>query len=285
MTTTLGLVFDFDDTLAPDSTTLLLEEYGVDTEQFWSERFLPRVECGYDPTVASLTSLLELVRSEETAEVGQITIDDIESVGRRLDEELFAGLPSFFDEINDIVAEYDGITVEHYVVTEGLEQIVQGTTVAEHCEAVYGSRLATDGDGVVTEIERPISFTDKTRYLFEINKGIAPNESRENPYAVNDSVSSRERHIPFENLVYVGNGVTDVPCFSLVTERNGRAFGVAREGDRSPKRRVLDQIGAPRRAGSLSRPAFDAESRLGSLLRLTVEGLCTDRTLDEREAL
>ncbi|MEZ3116071.1 HAD family hydrolase [Halobaculum sp. MBLA0147] len=279
---TLAVVFDFDDTLAPDSTTYLLEENGVDPGTFWSERFENRISDGYDPTVAYLTLLLDLVGEDEP--LGTLTESDLRDYGSELDDELYEGVPGLFDDVRAIVAEYDTVDVEFYVVTEALGPIVRGTHVADECEAVYASEVATDENDVVDHVKRPISFTDKTRYLFEINKGIERSAGRDNPFAVNESRDESARAIPFENVIYVGNGMTDIPCFSLVNDRNGHVFAVSPTSE-SHKQRAIRDIGSPRRTRHASEPAYGTDSRLGSLLRLTIEGLCTERTIDELEAL
>lgn len=283
--TTIALVFDFDDILAPDSTTQFLEHNGIDAEEFWLEEFQDKVREGYDPTVAYLTLLLEKVGSDKP--LGEIGTDDLEAFGASLDENetLYPGVSGLFADLNDIVADYEGIDIEYYVVSEGLESIIQGTELADNFDAVYGSRLDEDEDGVVSRVKRPISFTDKTRYLFEINKGIRPEEAKRNPYQANRRIDSEERRIPFENIIYVGDGITDVPCFSVVKERDGRVFGVIDSDQGSLKQRAVRDIGSPRRTGNLSEPHYDVDGRLGSLLRLTVEGMCTEREIDKYEVL
>ncbi|MFB9806893.1 hypothetical protein ACFFQF_17370 [Haladaptatus pallidirubidus] len=117
---------------------------------------------------------------------------------------------------------------KYYIISEGLEPIIQGTTIADCCKAVYASRLDADSDSAVTNIQRPISFTDKTQYLYEINKGITPETARENPYQVNDEIASEKRRIPFENMIYMGDGITDIPCFSLVKNSSMRCSNISR---------------------------------------------------------
>lgn len=287
MTTNIGLIFDFDDTLAPDSTTQLLEEHGIVPEEFWFTEFQSRVREGYDPTVAYLSLLLDKVGDDQP--LGELTIEDLEAFGADLTETLYPGIPGLFDDLNTIADEYKDITIDYYILSEGLEPIIQGTEIADRCEAVYASRLDADSEGIIQRIQRPISFTDKTRYLYEINKGITPEEARENPYEVNAQVDPKDRQTPFENMIYVGDGITDIPCFSLVKDRGGRVFGVIDSGDEgdegSAKQRAIRDIGSPRRAGNLNDPMYGESGRLGSLLRLTIEGICTDRTIDELEAL
>lgn len=109
----------------------------------------------------------------------------MEDFGADLTETFYPGLPGLFDEIDSIADEHEDIVINYYILSEGLEPMIQGTDIVGRCEAVYASRLDTDSEGILRGIQRPISFTDKTRYLYEINKGITPEEARDNPYAVN----------------------------------------------------------------------------------------------------
>ena len=283
MPTNIGLVFDFDDTLAPDSTTYLLEREGVDAERFWSEEFQSRVQAGYDPTVAYLSVLLDKVGKSEP--LGELTISDLESLGDELNDELYPGLPDIFDDVEDIVNDYEDVAIDYYIISEGLKPVIQGTDIADRCEAIYASEVDVDANDALERIQRPISFTDKTRYLYEINKGISPDTAQENPYAVNEEIDPENRAVPFENMIYIGDGISDIPCFSLVNDRGGRVFGVTSAEERSAKQQAIVDIGSPIRAGNLNVPEYGEDGRLGSLLRLTIEGLCTDRTIEELEAL
>lgn len=283
MPTQLGLVFDFDDTLAPDSTTYLLEREGVDAEAFWSEEFQSRVRAGYDPTVAYLSVLLNKVGESEP--LGELTMSDLESLGTELNDQLYPGLPAIFDDVEDIVSDYEDVAIDYYIISEGLKPLIQATDIADRCEAIYASEVDVDANNVLERIQRPISFSDKTRYLYEINKGISPDTAQENPYAVNEEISPEDRLVPFENMIYIGDGITDIPCFSLINDRGGRVFGVTNTEERSAKQQAIIDIGSPIRAGNLNAPEYGDDGRLGSLLRLTIEGLCTDRTIEELEAL
>lgn len=275
---TIAVVFDFDDTLAPDSVTHLLTEHDIDASDFWLEDFINRVQEGYDPTIATLSLLLE-----KTTTDGSLMRNDLEAAGEQLSESVFEGVAGLLNDFDEIASEYAGVTVEPYIISEGLRDVIQATDIAAEFNAIYGSELATT-DGEVDGIKRAISFTDKTRYLFEINKGISQTQSIQNPYEVNRGQSRSERSVPFENMIYVGDGLTDVPCFSLVQDRNGRAFGVYDETDQSPKQQALERLDVPRRVvASTNPPDYSSDSRLGSILRLTVEGLCAERTLDSLE--
>jgi hypothetical protein len=215
--------------------------------------------------------------------LGELTPEELKECAESLESQLYHGVPEIFNDLDDIVAEYDNVEIEYYVVSEGIESLISGSIITEYCSEIYASRLATDENGVFSRVKRPISFTDKTRYLFEINKGITATEAMENPYKVNEQ--REERPVPFENIIYIGDGITDIPCFSVVKDRGGRVFGVMQTDERSAKQEAILNIGSPQRAGNLNPPDFGPDGRLGSLLRLTIEGLCTDSTIDQLEAL
>lgn len=277
----IAVIFDFDDTIAPDSTTKLLEQYDVSLETFWEDRFLTRVKNGYDPSIAYLSLLVEYTDQGKALE--GLTMDDLNGVGSPI--EVFDGLEGLMSDLNEIASGYEGVSVESYIISEGLQSIIEGTDVADEFEAIYGSELA-DEEGEVTGIKRAISFTDKTRYLFEINKGIPQEDTMKNPYLVNKKKEDVERDIPFENMIYIGDGITDIPCFSLIKEKGGRAFGVYAEEMASPKQEVIKELGSPHRTqGSLNEPNYEDDKQLGSLLRLTIEGMCADRTIDGMEVI
>jgi len=277
---TLALIFDFDDTIAPDTTTKLLTRNDIDAEQFWKKEFVSRIEDGYDPTVAYLSAIIDKTNDGELAGLSN---EGLRKTGQSLDSEVFTGFQSLLTDIQDIVSEYDAIEIEFYVISEGLKTIIEATEIAVELDHVYASEFSKT-EGKVDGIKNAISFTDKTRYLFEINKGIDPTAEPTNPYAVNDRYEESDRRIPFGNMIYVGDGLTDVPCFSLVKGRGGRTIGVYDSEYSSPKQEAILEIGAPHRAEGSS-PKYSEDEKLGSLIRLAVEGLCTDRTIDRLEAL
>jgi phosphoserine phosphatase len=281
-TETIAIVFDFDDTLAPDSVTQLVEERNVGSERFWKDEFTQRVRSGYDPTIATLSLLTD--EAVLGGSFGGLTKSELRSVGESLNQETFKGVNGLLNDFDDIAEAYDRVTVNPYIISEGLYEVINGTALADEFEAVYASELSADEEGTITGIKRAISFTDKTRHLFEINKEISRTESEKNPYRVNEKAPRSARTVPFENIIYVGDGLTDIPCFSLVQDRSGRAFGVYDPENPSMKQEAVSKIGSPQRTlGSSNKPGYTSDDRLGSILRLTVEGMCADKTLDELE--
>jgi hypothetical protein len=263
----IALVFDFDDTLMPDTTSRLLREYSIPTEGFWNKSTALYKE-GYDPPSAYLKVLLDDIG--EGKPLGKLTNDDLGRFGAALDGDFYPGLPDFFDDVrNSVLDHFKNIEVEFYIISGGLQAILQGSKiVSKYFSGVYGCQLGGDPEtGVLTHIKRSITFTEKTRYLFEVNKGIKQADSQANPFLVNEDVKQDERRIPFQNIVYVGDGLTDIPCFSLLKSLGGESFGVFEPGNPEKTKRAYEKFLVPKRVIGMHAPRYGPKDELGAFLR------------------
>lgn len=268
----IACVFDFDETLAPDSTTKFLRERGADAEAFWSQT-REMAKAGWDPTLAWLNLFLDNVG--EGRPLGPVSNADLRAFGASLTGDLFPGVPELISDLKQTVAEYRDMSIEFYVVSGGLRPMLEGCPLIESdFAAAYGCELE-ERDGQVAQVKRCITFTEKTRYLFEINKGIPQDEADKNPLAVNNSVDPADRRIPFDNMTYVGDGLTDIPCFSLLQKSGGAAFGVFDATQKGRAKRALTEFLRPQRVLSMHSPRYGREDDLGVLLRAAVAGICT----------
>lgn len=279
----IACVFDFDDTLAPDSTSALLESRGIPPTEFWeSARGL--VAGGYDQTLAWLRLLLDNIGDGRP--LGPLSSADLREFGSTLDGRLFPGLDAgFFADLREAAATGKDVSVEFYIVSGGLRDVLVGSEfVSRHFTAVYGTELDEDADGVLRHIKRAVSFTEKTRYLFEINKGIDIEDSSRNPYLVNQAVAPDDRRVPFTNMIYVGDGLTDIPCFSLLDQAGGTALGVFDQSDESKAKRAVKEFLGPKRVRSLHFPRYGRGDELGAILRAAVSNIAGRIVLQRTEA-
>lgn len=281
----LAVIFDFDDTLLPDSTSALLREYGVDADEFWSNRVKSLVDRGYDPPLAYLNLLLREVGKGRP--LGELSNQRLRTLGAKLDETWFSGLPELFDDLQTIVAapEYRDISIEFYIISGGLQPIIEGSQhVGRYFRSVYGCQLEEDENGWVSEIKRCVTFTEKTRFLFEINKGIPAEQAATQPHLVNHLVPDQDRPVPFENMIYIGDGLTDIPCFSLIEKGGGVAFGVFQAGKESAKQ-AFQRFLETKRVRSMHHPEYGEDTELGSLLRAAVASACSNIMIRSARAI
>lgn len=281
----IALVFDFDDTLMPDSTTELIREHGIDPDKFWGKTVKDLLLSGYEPALAYLNRLLENVGKDKA--LGLMTNAKLSEYGKSLSGRFYPGVTTMFKELKEITRGVSSdINLEFYIISGGLQDLIEEIPVLKkNFSAIYGCQFAEDPKtGLIYQIKKCITFTEKTRYLFEINKGISPRHVEENKYAVNKNVPISRRRVPFKNMIYVGDGLTDIPCFSLVKRQGGMAFGVFNPGEeRSAKRALLEFLNTDR-VISMHAPRYRKKDELGALLRAAVFTVAQRALLEGSEA-
>ncbi|MCW5658872.1 MAG: haloacid dehalogenase-like hydrolase [Burkholderiaceae bacterium] len=220
MSQTIAVVFDFDDTLAPDSTSSFLESAGIDVPAFWRDEVQPLVANGWDPIPAYLYRMIELAKKGRP-----ITKAALVTWARKLKP--FSGATRVFDRVRRHAKSiHENVRVEFYLVSSGIGDIVRNTRIAVHFDDIWTCDFHYDENEVIAFPKNVVSFTDKTRYLFQISKGVVGPGVRGKPFDVNKKVDAPKLHVPLDQMVFVGDGLTDVPCFSLVRKNGGIAIGV-----------------------------------------------------------
>lgn len=118
------------------------------------------------------------------------------------------------------------IKIELSIISGGIEEIIKFSDIAQKATEIYGCSFSFDDKGVAIGIKRSVTFTEKTKFIFAINKGIAASELLKKPYRVNDVIKAEERRVPFEHMIYIGDGPSDIPCFSMIKFLHGSVVGV-----------------------------------------------------------
>jgi phosphoserine phosphatase len=280
----LAVVFDFDETLLPDSTTMFLASRGVDTEKFWGNDAKALVEDGFDPTLAYLQLMLDLVGKDKP--LGKLSRKDLHGYGKQLNKHFYPGLPQLFKDLRKSVAQFNGIEIEFYIISSGLLDVIRGSTIVQdHFKVTYACELSENSEGCLSKIKRCVTFTEKTRYLFEINKGFSVADTHKNQYLVNKDVRELDRRIPLRNMIYIGDGLTDIPCFSLITRAGGTAFGVFHPDEEKSAKRAFLEFLKTDRVVSCHSPKYRRKDELGSLLRAAVLARCSQIDLERQGAV
>ncbi len=175
-----------------------------------------------------------------------------------------------FNELRQFVEDNEefkdaGLKLEFYVISGGLEEVIRGNQIATHMTATFGCTFEHDDpEGKPSAIKSAISFTEKTRFLFGIHKGFSERELRRTPYVVNDAMEPEKRRIPLSSMIYIGDGPSDIPCFSVVKDKKGNAIGIRR-----PKKRKKDISKAYEmaRGQRITQGPYKADYRPGSEMR------------------
>ncbi|OZI75010.1 haloacid dehalogenase-like hydrolase [Bordetella genomosp. 12] len=278
MSDVIALVFDFDDTLAPDSTTGFLESIGVDTAAFWKDSVDPLLsQADWDPVPAYLYRMIELSRQGEH---GAITRERLQQWGARLP--LHKGVSTLFERLRQAVrSAHPRIQLEFYLISSGIGDIVRATPIAGEFTDIWASEFIYDDAGGISFPRRIVSFTDKTRYLFHIQKGLVGPEYRNRPFEVNRKVPQDRLRVPLDQMVFVGDGYTDIPCFSLIRRAGGYAFGVWDPNHRDKRSRAWGFV-EQGRVSNLNFARYDEEAELYQLLEAALTGLAGSVSLKSR---
>lgn len=220
---TIALVYDFDGTLSPKPMQeySFLPQLGVDPAEFWAECGRVAREQGADPLITYMHLMYKKAKEKG------LRIDRADLVKQGAKVELFPGVEQWFDAIAEYIkirAESAGVELRHYLVSSGLTEIVEGTKIRKHFHNVFASEYWFDAYELPFP-KRVITDTGKTQYLFRINKGI-----EDLGESINAHMPEELRPIPFRNMIYFGDGDTDVPSMALMRKSGGHAIAVHGEG-------------------------------------------------------
>ena len=294
--TVIAFLWDFDRTLIPgNQQEPLFAAYNVDEKTFWNEvDGLVDYYAARGVIVSSeVAYLLHVLAYVEAGVFKDLSNKRLRELGGQLTPA--PGMPEFLVATRDRVAAEpryvaEGITVEHYVVSTGIRPMIEGSPIARHLDGIWANtfveRLAPPGYRDRFDVDRkeyPISHvgymidnTAKTRAIFEINKGINTNPSLD----VNARMSGEQRRVPIQNMIYIADGPSDVPCFSIVNERGGKTLGVYTTSPRNNFRGVRELQEQGRVQGMAEadfRPGTAAYLWLMDSLEQIAEGILADR--------
>ena len=216
----VALMYDFDKTLC----TKDMQEYGfipalgMTADDFWSQvNVLTDVE-EMDGILAYMFLMVERSREKNVP----ITKDYFHDLGKGI--EYFKGVESWFDRINKY-GEEAGVELEHYIVSSGIKEIIEGSSIAKYFNKIYACEFMYGEDGTIKWPKIAVNYTAKTQFLFRINKGVLKVDSQ-SAGRLNCYTPENNRRIPFRNMIYIGDGITDVPCMKLVKANGGQSIAV-----------------------------------------------------------
>lgn len=240
--TVIAFLWDFDRTLIPDNMQgPIFDEYGVDEAGFWQEveGLVDYHRSQGEVMGRDMAYLIHILTYVEAGIFADLTNAKLRELGARLKP--CPGIPELFEATREHVREvsefaHEGITVEHYVVSTGIRPMVEGSPVAPHVDGIWANSYIShpappgyldrlpvpEGDAPIKYLAEAIGHTSKTRAIFEINKGVNKNPSID----VNARMTEEQRRVPIPHMIYIADGPSDVPVFSILNQRGGKTLGV-----------------------------------------------------------
>lgn len=275
----LAISYDFDGTLAAGNMQErdFIPAVGMTTAKFWKEVRELSVEHEADNILMYMRLMIE------KADAARVPVrrSDFQDYGRNL--AFFDGIEPYvdhqgqkirgwFDRINQYGKE-SGVRVEHYIISSGIREMVEGSKIAKYFEKIYASSFMYDHHGVAKWPALALNYTTKTQYLFRINKGTLHVYDHGE---INNFVPHEQRPVPFSNMIFIGDGETDIPCFRLVKEQGGHSIAVYEPAKRGAKGKSDSLLGQGR-----VNLATAADYREGARLDLAVKGMIDKLAIDD----
>ena len=225
---TVALIYDFDGTLSPGNMQEFdfLKAIGIKNKNaFWKENNELTKRHEASNILCYMKLMLDKAHAAKVSVKKQKFIDFGKSI------ELYNGVEEWFDLINQLGKE-EGVTIQHYINSSGLKEMIEGTTIAKKFKEIYACSFMYEDDVAVWPAVA-VDFTAKTQFLFMINKGIS--NISENA-KVNEFKAEDERPVPFKHMIYFGDGETDIPCMKLIKQQGGNSIAVYKPKNQKKKK-------------------------------------------------
>ena len=258
---TIGILYDFDKTLC----TTDMQEYdfiknlGMSSGEFWGEA--AKITSQHE-VEKILSYMLVMIRECKKRGI-PLTEDYLRGCGAHV--ELFDGVLSWFDRINAFGEEH-GVTIEHYIISSGTYEIIQGTPIAKHFKRIYACRYMYDENGEAIWPALAINYTLKTQYIYRISKGTL---DVTDDYNLNREQDESLRRIAYRNMIYIGDGMTDIPCMKMVKEKGGKSIAVYHEGRSETVKPLVDDD----RINYVCAANYTEGSTLDKIVKLMIENM------------
>jgi hypothetical protein len=265
----LGIIFDFDDTLAADSFRSLLGRYGIDKERFEREQIDPLLADGWDAILAKMYCLVQLSQQHPD---DPITRELLRGIGR--DIQFFDGVPKMFERVQACAtAIVPEVEICFYLLSSGFLEIVRGTPIVDEFTELWGCTFHYDDAGRIIFPKQLVTHAEKVRYVLQVSKGVSEQSVAGQPTKVYREVPEDELHIPLSQIIYLGDGASDLPVFGLLHGSGGVALGIFK-GDSAKAWREEQALDARQRVENLARADYAEDSELMRSLTLAVESMC-----------
>nr|WP_316621143.1 HAD family hydrolase [uncultured Ruminococcus sp.] len=227
----IAIMYDFDKTLC----TKDMQDYGfipsldMQPSEFWQKANVFGSGAQMDGVLAYLYTMIEECKRKGIA----LTREVLTQHGKGI--ELYPGVKEWFDRIN-LYGAAQGVQIEHYVISSGIKEIIEGSGIAEKFTKIFACEFLYDENGCALWPKTAVNYTNKTQFVYRINKGVL---DISNDIDLNRSMPDDSKRVPFCNMIYIGDGLSDVPCMKMMKAYGGCAIAVYQENNKSKVEELL----------------------------------------------
>ena len=262
----VAFLYDFDKTLCTTDMQnyAFIPSLGMTPAEFWAEAN----GFGRQNRIDGILAYMYIMIQESQRRNLPFTRQDLVEKGCGI--ELFPGVEEWFGRINAFGAE-QGVEVEHYVISSGLREIIEGSSISGAFREIYASEFYYDGEGRPVWPKLAVNFTAKTQFVYRINKGVLDVSDDK---TLNASMPDDSKRVPFTNMIYMGDGLSDVPCMKMMRAYGGQAIAVYQGSNRAG----VEELLARGRVDFI----FPADYREGTALDMTVKNIIRKMAISDR---
>lgn len=267
---TIAIMYDFDKTLC----TTDMQEYdfiknlGMTPSEFWGECSKLTKKNEMDKILAYMYVMIKMCRDKNIP----LTREYLNNCGKNV--VLYKGVSTWFNRIQNY-ADQIGVNVEHYIISSGITEIIEGTSIAKYFKHIYGCKFIYNEFGDALWPGLAINFTLKTQFIFRIAKGVLDVRDDDNLNKHQDG-----KKIPFENMIYIGDGQTDVPCMKLLKDKGGKS--IALYPSLNNRKHALKLV-EDERINYVCVADYSQNSTLEKIVKLMMDSVVTLNELKEKE--
>lgn len=265
----VAIIYDFDKTLCDQDMQnyTFIPNLDMTPKEFWSEIG----DFSKSENMEGILSYLYYMVKKSNEKGLPITKEYLASMGK--DVHLYQGVEDWFVRINQFAKE-QGVILEHYIISSGIKDIIASTSIAKHFKAIYGCDFYYDEEGKAVWPKIAINFTGKTQYLYKINKGILDETD-----STEVNKKYKEKRIPFKNMIYIGDGLTDIPCMTMLKKAGGKSIGIYTQKNKAQVQQFLIDD----RINYICPANYKENSYLDRIIKLIIRALSLVSELEELE--
>ncbi len=267
----VALMYDFDKTLCSEDMQnyAFIPDLKMTPEQFWTETTIFGEKQNMEKVLAYMYMMV--TKAEEKGI--PLTKKYLHSLGPSI--KYFKGVLTWFKRINDYGASL-GLDVEHYIISSGIKDIIEGSEIAKEFKKIYACEYVYDKNGVAIWPKLAINYTMKTQFVFRISKGV---DRINDDNIVNEKMSEKDRRVLYRNMIYLGDGITDIPCMRLVKDKQGKSIAVYPKGKKDKVAGLLRD----KRVNYIALADYSENSELENIVKLQLEYIALLTKIEEKE--
>lgn len=267
----IAIMYDFDKTLSSQDMQNynFIPNLGLTPAEFWSKTEEVCVKHNMD----KILGYMYVMMAECKAKGIKLTKEYLKSLGSGV--ELFKGVDTWFDRINAYGEEL-GLRIEHYIISSGTKEIIEGCKVAKEFKRIYGCEFMYGDDKTAIWPKIAVNYTNKTQYVYRISKG-ALEESEEEK--LNSATDDKDRRVNYENMIYVGDGMTDIPCMKVVKSRGGKAIAIYQ----NQQKEKVQNLVRDNRINYVCPADYREKSKMETIVKLILENMAATHKVKTTE--